>query len=557
MNVDYPDLLGLLQPHLDKDRTESAAFLIWYLENYYRLDSTEAIDAVCDQGGDKGVDGIFVNDNDQTITIFQAKLSQRSNTSIGDAPLRDFSGTLTQFRTSEDIANLVASAGNAQVGALIKKLDIATKLSTHEVRGEFLSNVDIDRNGEGYLKAATNISFVGKKYLRSNYISEKRSLPIRTPATFDVFGYTVTEYIVDVDRKAIIAPVKASELVAMAGISDQSIFSYNVRGPLGKTKVNKDIVASIKDKAKHKLFPLFHNGITIIAGSVATVADKITIDNYYVVNGCQSLTALYNNQSSISDDLRVLARIVKLDPASSEAGIITSYSNNQNGVKSRDSKSNSPTQIRLRNEFATLYRDIYAYEIKQGEYPGEGEVISNEDAGLYLLAFDRHEPWSCHQRYSVFEDKHADLFGRPNVTADYIVMCRVIADTITQKLPDLENGLFAKYSLTTYMIMHIVRQILEKDDMALDIFTTPQRFVRKELDRQSFQKCLDTIVSDIIVDLNDELTALDDKTGYRDNLKTAGWVRKLTASVVSDHQKFLARKKVKSFAEEWNELQQK
>ena len=54
INLDYPDILDLFSEYLDPKRTESAAFLIWYLENYYRLDSLEAVDSVCDQRGDKG-----------------------------------------------------------------------------------------------------------------------------------------------------------------------------------------------------------------------------------------------------------------------------------------------------------------------------------------------------------------------------------------------------------------------------------------------------------------------------------------------------------------------
>ena len=97
ISLDYPALLGLFPQHLSPKRSESASFLIWYLENYYRLDTLEAVDSVCDQKGDKGVDGIFVNDNDSTITVFQAKISQSSNTTIGDASLREFAGTLKQF----------------------------------------------------------------------------------------------------------------------------------------------------------------------------------------------------------------------------------------------------------------------------------------------------------------------------------------------------------------------------------------------------------------------------------------------------------------------------
>src|ERR1051325_2593583 len=94
----YPKILDLFPQHLDPKRTESASFLIWYLENYLRLDPVEATDAICDQNGDKGVDGIYVNDSDATIYIFQSKISQKAKSSIGDTSLKEFRGTLAQFK---------------------------------------------------------------------------------------------------------------------------------------------------------------------------------------------------------------------------------------------------------------------------------------------------------------------------------------------------------------------------------------------------------------------------------------------------------------------------
>ena len=141
IDVDYPQLLELFPAHIDPKRSESASFLIWYLEKYYRLDTLEAVDSVCDQKGDKGVDGIFVNDNDQTITIFQSRIAQSNKTTIGDTALKEFAGTLTQFESKESIQHLIATAGTAQVATLARRLDLANKLSTHELRGEFLSNV--------------------------------------------------------------------------------------------------------------------------------------------------------------------------------------------------------------------------------------------------------------------------------------------------------------------------------------------------------------------------------------------------------------------------------
>jgi len=158
------------------------------------LDSLEAVDSVCDKRGDKGVDGILVNENDRTITIFQSRINQSGDTTIGDASLRAFAGTLSQFKNAETIQNLIASAGNAQVAALAKRLDLVNKVSTHELRGEFLSNVDLDRNGSTFLKSNQNITFVGKPTLESTYISDERNVAIHNPVTFDI-GVSVSRNI--------------------------------------------------------------------------------------------------------------------------------------------------------------------------------------------------------------------------------------------------------------------------------------------------------------------------------------------------------------------------
>jgi len=65
-------------------RGESAAFLIWFMENFFRLEMQDAIDGVCDQVNDKGIDGIYVDDDDEIIYLFQSKFSPNNNQRQGD-----------------------------------------------------------------------------------------------------------------------------------------------------------------------------------------------------------------------------------------------------------------------------------------------------------------------------------------------------------------------------------------------------------------------------------------------------------------------------------------
>ena len=46
LQLGYPQILKLFGIHAMKERTESRAFLAWFLENYYRLDETEVSDCI-------------------------------------------------------------------------------------------------------------------------------------------------------------------------------------------------------------------------------------------------------------------------------------------------------------------------------------------------------------------------------------------------------------------------------------------------------------------------------------------------------------------------------
>lgn len=552
INVDYPDLLALFPEYLDPKRSESASFLIWYLENYSRLDPSEAEDAVCDQPGDHGVDGIVVNDNDQTITVYQSRISQSSDKTIGDSALKTFAGTLLQFKDADSIQAIIDSAKDVRLGSLVHSLDLVNKIATHEVRGEFLSNIDIDGNGDAFLKHAQNITFVGKSKLVSTHISGARELPIHTPADFDIAGFHVTEYVVDAQHRAVIAPIKATELVALEGIADQSLFTFNVRGPLGGTRVNRDIVTSIKNAGRHKFFPLFHNGIIVIARTLNVTSDKLSASDYFVVNGCQSLTALYENRKQLTSDLRILTKFIQMDPNSEESEMVTRYSNNQNGVRARDFMANNKTQIRLQNEFGKDYASKYAFEIKRGEqFPAGVQVISNETAGLYLMAFDLKLPWATHRKYQVFEDQHADLFGRHEVTADRVIMLQQVIEAIREARGSIQNTLVAKYILTQYLILYLVRVVLENDPLFKELITKPARFVRTDSDRAHFKQCVRRIVDDIIIHLNAELKGYGDSFDYRDKLRDEDWVRDIEKKITGIYLTILSRHLIPSFSEEW------
>lgn len=556
INVDHPKVLDLITDYRASGRWDSAAFLIWYLENYYRLDLQEAIDSVCDKENDKGVDGIWVNEDEEAIVVFQSRLKEDPARKIGDATLRTFGGTLLQFKTKAALKAMIESAGMAQVASIAKRLDLLTKIGSggYTLRGEFLSNLNIDANGDAYLKSTPNVKFVGKQYLEDRHISSSRDLPKHAPASFSTKGYTVTEHKVDSRTRAVIVPVKASELVRLEGIADQSIFAFNVRGPLGNTAINKAIVASVKNRNLHQSFPLFHNGITIIATDVDVKKDTLSTKNYYVVNGCQSLTALFENQKQLTSELRILTKFIKLPKNSALGEIVTMFSNNQNGVRSRDFMSNNKIQIRLQHDFQDHYGGAYFLEIKRGEQDDGGVVLTNETAGLYLMAFDLKEPWGTHRKYQVFGEKHADIFARPEATAHRIVLCQVMMEAIKEAVVKMTNEACAKYVLTRYFFMYTIRQMIDRDAIASTLLSSPQRFVKTAKKRDAFRRSMRTVADEIVVDLNLELEPLGEDFDYRDKMRDERWVKELSTKIVSLRIKLVQQGRMKSIKQLWEEF---
>ena len=427
LNLDYASLVQIAQPYKVPGREEASAFLSWFLVNIYRLDIIEVQDIVCDGRGDKGIDGIYVNESEECIDIFQSKTVQNPSKTLGDTQLKEFVGSLKQLETLEGVHSMISTTGNSQLkNLLIEHKDLLTS-SKYTIRGIFVTNAVKDSNAESFLEATsliTQLKVWDKPLIIQMYVPSEKAIPATSEIAFDVFGYDYVEYIVGNNTaKVVIAPVSAVDLVRMEGIENQQLFDLNLRKDLEKTKVNKDIGKSVNDASEHSNFLLYHNGITIICDQLDTSNEgKVKIQGYSVVNGCQTVSSLYRNKAKVTQDLRILTRIIQVNSNQSDLiSRITYNSNNQNGIKARDFRSNTQTQVRLQQEINQYYPD-YFYEIKRGDDPEQRIVIENTLAGQILLAFDLKRPWAV-QRYSkIFDDLHQEIFARPEVSGGRIVV---------------------------------------------------------------------------------------------------------------------------------------
>ena len=508
---------------------------------------------ICDGKNDQGVDGIYVNEQLDQVDIFQATIAQGQKT-LGDVNLKEFSGSLSQFQDPASVKHIRESSQNGELVGILKDKDIESKIARgYETRGIFLTNMKRDDNATRFLKISPHIVLYDRSELSRSYIPIDKTGPIQTEMSFSIASVNHLEHAIGTDLKMVIAPISAQELVKIDGIENGELFAWNVRQWLGRrTGVNKDIEKSIKDKAEHMYFPAFHNGLTVLCEQLDIDGSRVKIMGYAVVNGCQSLTGLYENRNHLTDDLRILTKFIEIRPDSDLALKITDHTNNQNGTTHRDLQSNTLIQTRLQTEVHKKYAGDYFYRIKRGEHPEwpSDKVIENELAGLILLAFDLKNPSSSHQKYKLFDEFHSDIFGRPEVNADRIVILHDLYESIANAMNTMTNQLFGLYKSTRFFLLYLVSEALNGDENGKRFCQKPSEFndIRDTLRDDIFP----SLVKPIIRVLDNEATHRNESENggfdYKRELKNPKAVQEMKGIIISQYQVILDNGYAPSFS---------
>ena len=199
----------------------------------------------------------------------------------------------------------------------------------------------------------------------------------------------------------------------------RSLFESNVRDYQGTNPVNDEIQETLKAKGSEDFWWL-NNGVTVLASKPGTLSgDTLTIEDPQVVNGLQTSTEIYKffQSNEKPDERRVLVRVVAADTADSQDRIIKA--------------TNSQTSIPAASLHATekIHRDIEQYlksfglfyDRRKNFYKNEGKGIDRIISIPYLaqavMAIALQRPDSARARPSsllkdesdyerVFSDEH-------------------------------------------------------------------------------------------------------------------------------------------------------
>jgi AIPR protein len=159
-----------------------------------------------------------------------------------------------------------------------------------------------------------------------NSISREFLFPNRTPIP-DVAGV----------KEAYLGFLAAQTFLSIIEDDDgeiiKSIFYDNVRDWQGDSPghVNTEISATVRSDHKDR-FVLMNNGVTIIARSLQVTGHKCSIEDFQIVNGCQTSHALVRNEDAVDDTVMIPLRLISTQDESVIESIIRA-TNRQTEVK--------------------------------------------------------------------------------------------------------------------------------------------------------------------------------------------------------------------------------
>lgn len=156
----------------------------------------------------------------------------------------------------------------------------------------------------------------------------------------------------------------------------RSVFDDNVRDFQGASNAVNQSISETLVSDTPTLFGVLNNGITIVADSIKTSANKFVISDYQIVNGCQSSNVLYENRNIEGiDDVCVPIRLIVTDNDDVKSNVTVS-TNNQTAIKKEQLTAMSDFQKNLEHYYNTITGDgrLY-YERRAKQYDSDREVV--------------------------------------------------------------------------------------------------------------------------------------------------------------------------------------
>lgn len=205
----------------------------------------------------------------------------------------------------------------------------------------------------GYF-GSVDIDFFGREEITKLWVSTYESVS----AELQMFSNAALPRIHGIDE-AYLAVVKAKDIVNNLLLNEDGnlrthVFQENVRAYLGiENPVNESIAKTLEEENQSTRFPVLNNGITIVSSDVRVQGSVLHLENFQIVNGCQTSNVLFECRENLNDSVMVNLKVVETSNEDVFADLVRA-TNSQSKVEETQFLSLRPVVKRVEDYFNTF-----------------------------------------------------------------------------------------------------------------------------------------------------------------------------------------------------------
>lgn len=458
-------------------------FVLWFLFAYLVEDERAAAGAVTGGPGDRGVDGVFVDDRAKSVFVIQGKLRQSVN-----AKLEGRSDVLTFARLGEAL-----HGEKAAFGALCDGIDPAVQERLAEARERLkrrkyalhLYYVTLGRCSPQLRREASETARPASFYLidgtqsmgiMSDYLDgvappiRSLDLAIESGGSTQASG-TSRRFDPESEIESWVFSMSGADVGELFTRSGVRLFARNIRGFLGGTAINTAMEATLTRQPKY--FWYFNNGVTIVCDGAQKIGEggreRLRVENPQVINGQQTTRVLAAHRRGTSK-ASVLVRVIRI-PRSHDEGDrrfddlvsrIVEATNWQNAIRPSDLMANDRQQVLLEREFRKLgYQYLRKRQTKaearrmvRAQYQF---LVKKEELAQAVAACELDPAVVRAGKERLFEERYYPTVFASSSAGDYLDRYWMM-----RHVSRVARG-YPERAYAKWLVLHTVWELLEKD----------------------------------------------------------------------------------------------
>jgi hypothetical protein len=295
---------------------------------------------------------------------------------------------------------------------------------------EAKANFEAQLKDIGYFNFV-DIKFIDRDALATLWVSTYSGIS----AQLDMFSQAALPNIEGVEE-AYLAVVKAKDFVNKlllaedGSLRSNQVFEENIRAFLGlENPVNKSISETLKSKKGATRFPVLNNGITIVSPNVIAQGATLHLENYQIINDCQTSSVLFENRDLLDDSIMVNLKIIETSNEDVFSELVRA-TNSQTKVDETQFLSLQPIVKKIEQYFNTFEGDDVQlhFERREKQYVGREipalRIFSvNLAAKCVAAMFFQRPDLSSRYPKRMYELLAKDIFNEDNKEIIFYAAC--------------------------------------------------------------------------------------------------------------------------------------